>query len=95
MQKKPKKTNKKRKQNKKRPKKTKNPKNKKKLKGKKNKQKTHKTHTHTHTHKKLGAKGHLVWPKVTGYFQRSPVMDGNLNEQLNSMLRMLYWVFKL
>ena len=35
-----------------------------------------------------------MWPKATGYDQMPPVMDGNLNEQLNSMLRMLYWVFK-
>ena len=41
------------------------------------------------------AKGQLMWPKATGYGQRPHVMDGNLNKQLNSMLRMLYWVFKL
>ena len=41
------------------------------------------------------AEGHLMWPKVTKYGQRPPVMDGNLNEQSNSMLRMLYLVFTL
>ena len=36
-----------------------------------------------------------MWPKATGYGQGPPVMDGNLNEQLKSMLRMFYWDFKL
>ena len=36
-----------------------------------------------------------MWTKATVYGQRPPVMDDNLNEQLDFMLRMFYWAFKL